>query len=198
MTVLLVGFTSGAEAQRLGRLFSTPEERLQLDELRRELEYGQPPEPEPEPDRIEVKVQRGPTFSQFTINGVVLRSGGGGSTWVNGTRVEQGAVTREGVRVDASDDGNQVKIVLPSGVHTIQLKAGQKIDVASGAVLEAFEFKGNETSRNAFVLEERTESDVQVPAAQSLELPGSAGVGTGLAPTGDVREQLEKLLEKSE
>ena len=59
-------------------------------------------------------------------------------------------MTREGVRVDTMPDGKGVKITLPSGADTIQLKAGQKIDVASGAVLDAFEYREGEDSRNAF------------------------------------------------
>ena len=79
-----------------------------------------------------------------------LRSGGSGSTWVNGLRVSNGHMTREGVRVDSSMGSSEVKITLPSGVDSIRLKPGQKIDVATGAVLDAFEHRKNETSRSAF------------------------------------------------
>ncbi len=123
-----------AEAQRLGRLFSTPEERALLDELRRERKIVSP-----DPQVVDI-VPDTPTVEQVTINGVVLRSGGTNSAWINGRQVDAGARTREGVRVDTSaTQGGRVKITLPSGAETIDLKPGQKIDVDSGVVVEAYE-----------------------------------------------------------
>lgn len=195
MLIFAVPAMSQAQQQRLGRLFSTPEERLQLDEIRREYEYGQAPEPEPEVELPKVEVKRGPTFSQFTINGVVLRSNGTGSTWVNGARVNQGEVTREGVRIEKAEGGKRVKIVLPSGADSIRLKAGQKIDVASGAVLEAYEYKGTEGSRNAFAGDASVTAGSGV-AANKGEL-SLENAKKGLEAVQGAGDRLKKLLEEN-
>lgn len=123
-----------ADAQRLGRLFSTPDERALLDELRRERQIV-----DPDPQVVET-VTDTPLVEQVTINGLVLRSSGVNSAWINGRQVDGGARTREGVQVDTSaTQGGRVKITLPSGAETIDLKPGQRIDVDSGVVVEAYE-----------------------------------------------------------
>ena len=145
-----------AEAQRLGRLFSTPDERALLDELRRERQIV-----DPDPQVLEV-VPDSPSVEQVTINGVVLRSGGPDSAWVNGRHVDGGARTREGVRVDTSATrGGRVKIILPSGAETVDLKPGQKIDVESGVVVEAYEHSSGARSYTVF---DRVSADTEQPS----------------------------------
>ena len=161
--------STGQSERSLGRLFLTPEERFQLDEARRSYEYGVAPEPATKVEEATNAGEQPPAFSQFTINGLVIRSSGTSSTWVNGSRLSQGEVTREGVKVDAMPDGQAVKITLPSGVDSIQLKAGQKIDVASGAVLDAYEVRQGEDSRNAFAPAEPDSTDLLEQASDVSE-----------------------------
>ncbi len=143
-----------ADAQRLGRLFSTPDERALLDELRRERQIV-----DPDPQVVET-VTDTTSVEQVTINGVVLRSSGANSAWINGRQVDGGARTREGVRVDTSAaQGGRVKITLPSGAETIDLKPGQKIDVDSGVVVEAYERSSG--SRAYTVFDRVSESPAQ-------------------------------------
>ena len=139
-----------ASGQGLGRLFITPEERFQLDELRREYEYGEPVEEEVAAD---VQPEQDPIELQLTINGLVVRSSGNNSTWINGNRVSRGEATREGIQV-RDEAGGRVRITLPSGIDTIQLKPGQKIDVATGVVLDAYQIgpSGQEDAESAFDL----------------------------------------------
>ena len=152
-----------AEAQRLGRLFSTPEERALLDELRRERHLVSP-----EPQSLVEVAPEIPNLEQVTIDGVVLRSSGANSAWINGRHVTGGDTTREGVRVDTSPaGGGRVKITLPSGVETIDLKPGQKIDVNSGVVVEAYE-RGS-GPRGLTVFDRVSRSDIVVPESDSTE-----------------------------
>lgn len=140
------------EAQRLGRLFSTSDERALLDELRRERQIVAP-----EQQSVVEIVPDTPSVEQVTINGVVLRSGGVNSAWINGRPVDAGARTREGVRVDTSGArGGGVKITLPSGAETINLKPGQKIDVDSGVVIEAYE---RASGAHAYTVFDRVSAD---------------------------------------
>ena len=137
------------QAQSLGRLFSSPEERFQLDEIRREYEYGSPVEEE----TTEVaETSADPIELQLTINGLVVRSSGTNSTWVNGSRVSRGESTREGIKV-RDEAGGEVRITLPSGIDTVKLKPGQKIDVASGVILDAYESAPEAEAESAFDLE---------------------------------------------
>lgn len=180
-----------AEAQRLGRLFSTPEERALLDELRRERKIVAP-----DPQVVEI-VPDTPTVDQVTINGVVLRSGGTNSAWINGRQVDAGTRTREGVRVDTSAvQGGRVKITLPSGAETIDLKPGQKIDVDSGVVVEAYE---RASGAGAYTVFDR----VSIDAAESPEAGTEAATTnkpstqTQPSPTGpDGTQYPEALLER--
>ncbi len=153
-----------ADAQRLGRLFSTPDERALLDELRRERQIV-----DPDPQVTEI-IPDSPSVEQVTIDGVVLRSSGADSAWVNGRQVDGGSRTREGVRVDTSaTQGGRVKITLPSGAETIDLKPGQKIDVDSGIVIEVYE---RASGGRAYTVFDRVSADAALtPGAGAEALP---------------------------
>jgi hypothetical protein len=158
LAVLGAMLAAPASAQRLGRLFTTQEERQVLEEARREYEYGAPA---PESPSVPQPQQTESVVSKLTINGVVLRSSGVNSTWVNGSPV-LGGVTREGLRVEADrHSGGNVRITLPSGVGTVQLRAGQKIDVGSGSVQEGYQRDTTEDAASAFELA----PDAQAPRA---------------------------------
>ncbi len=178
LAVVLVLVSYDAEAQRLGRLFSTPEERALLDELRRERKIVAP-----DPQVTEI-VPDTPTVEQVIINGVVLRSGGTSSAWINGRQVDAGARTREGVRVDTSPaGGGRVKITLPSGAETIDLKPGQKIDVNSGVVVEAYE---RASGARAYTVFDRVAIDGEegTEIGAGAAAPGEARPGEQAAPVG--------------
>ena len=139
-----------AEAQqRLGRLFFSPEERLALEEARREYELRG--EVAPEPDEPLETAPAEPAVLRLGVDGVVLRSDGLESTWVNGSPVI-GGVTREGLRVEADrgSTGGDVSITLPSGLETVRLRPGQKVDVVSGTVIEVYEREQSEGAASVF------------------------------------------------
>ena len=127
-----------------GRLFLTPAERAHLDELRRvrpqqarpaQVEEGRagttqtsidiPPPPPPEP---------------FTMNGLVVRSRGPNTVWVDGQPVLSTQETDKGVRIDTrhtSAAGTPVT-VLESG-RAVRLKPGQTYVPDSGRLTERYE-----------------------------------------------------------
>lgn len=104
-----------AQTQPLGRLFNTPQERAQLDARRAGAETppasgAQTPLPPPQP---------------LQVNGVVLRSGGRGTVWINQSPAPDSSVN---VRKDRS-----VSLRLPSGRRII-LKPGQSYDETTGTI----------------------------------------------------------------
>jgi hypothetical protein len=109
--------TLTVQAEPLGRLFFTPEQRALLDTARRTMPMNAGSAAET------------PSAPDFSLKGIVTRSDGKRSIWVNG-RVEQG-VARPGAQ-----DRNQVQIQLPSG--EVKLKVGQSIDPATGQVTENY------------------------------------------------------------
>ena len=131
---------------RIGRLFSTAEQRIALDRFRdrpavEQVVVTAALEPEPEP---ELALDPGPGRDapglSVTVNGVVLRSDGHRLAWVDGVEAGDGATTPGGVGIEVDRaPGGHVRIRLPErGVHA-DLKPGQTIDVARGSVFEAYE-----------------------------------------------------------
>ena len=94
----------------------------------------------------------GPLVEQVTINGIVLRSSGNNYSWINGDNIRSGDATPEGIRVETRQlsGGGTIRLVLPSGLDTVQLKPGQKIDVMTGSVLEPYEQRPAERAVKLF------------------------------------------------
>lgn len=171
--------TPQAHAQRLGRLFTTPEQRSVLNEIRTQAQFAEPelePEPEPQTSNVTVTEQEstGPSIANLTINGVVRRRGGRTTVWVNGREIDRGDVTREGVLVEsATRRSGDVRLRLPSGTETIALRPGQKIDIRTGTVLEPYERSPSEDTQGAFLAKPEGNS------AQSVSTPPSLPTAAG-------------------
>ena len=101
----------------LGRLFHTPEQRAMLDLARKSTPLSAAGE-------IDTASGQG-----LSVTGVVTRSDGRRSTWVNG-RVEHD------VGVTRNQDRSQVWVKLPGG--EVKLKVGQSLDPATGQVAEGY------------------------------------------------------------
>ena len=82
---------SSTEAQSLGRLFTTAEERATLDEIRLDPDFGKVEVIEVAPVANEPDE---PVVPHVTINGVVFRSSGINASWINGLSVSSDS-TRE-------------------------------------------------------------------------------------------------------
>ena len=136
-----------SHAQRIGRLFSTPEQRAALDGMRDDPGFGRKPAPaaaaaaEPEPVAGSgPKPMPEPAAPAVTINGIVLRGGVQRVSWINGVAVDAGAAAPGGIRIDAGRaPGGRFRVRLPDGRSTIDLKPGQKTGVVKGRVLEGYE-----------------------------------------------------------
>lgn len=121
-----------AEPPQIGRLFTTPAEREGLDRLRDA--GGQAPAPEPVAAAVATEAQPAPPPppppEPIAVTGIVTRSDGKSVVWINGTpQTDQHVTARPGATPTAT-------VTLPSGQRA-SVKAGQAIDVTTGAVGDA-------------------------------------------------------------
>jgi len=138
----LVAVTSAAPvraAELEGRLFFRPDERALLDDARRRPDRLPPPKPEPGL----VPVAPPPPPPPVTLNGVVRRSDGTSTVWLNG-RPASGRQTGSGLEVMPPGPPNpagRVTVRVPESGRRVDLGVGQQIDVTSGEVRERFRMR---------------------------------------------------------
>ena len=134
LLVTMAGLSGAAfAADDLGRLFTTPAERAQLDEARR----AAPLEPLPviapqtrgaEPVEIE---------GALTLRGVVKRGAGRSTAWVNDSNTYEGDLDSPYRTVDKSGiAADQVSLKLPDGRASVKVKVGQTYEPASTRIRE--------------------------------------------------------------
>lgn len=112
---------SHAEPHRIGRLFFSPDERAILDRLRKKNGRGTVSATE-----------------QMTLNGIVRRSSGKTTTWINQLPQHENE-TPQGIAVHPGQASKPAALLLlPSG-RQINLKAGQTFDTTKGKVREGYE-----------------------------------------------------------
>lgn len=103
-------------AEDLGRLFFTPEQRAMLDLARRTQSTTAP---------------SGDTGSDgVTLSGIVTRSDGRQTVWINGRPQPAGVAT--------SRSPSSASIPLPGGGGQVRLRVGQTLDPSSGKVEEGY------------------------------------------------------------
>jgi hypothetical protein len=121
-----------ADEPPLGRLFLTPDQRAALDNARR--------------NRIRAealaaaadKKPKIPPPKSVTINGVVTRSDGESTVWVNGRPTD--GETADGMQVIISPGtGSSVVVREPDKGRKVRLKVGQRADLVTGRVQESYE-----------------------------------------------------------
>ncbi len=119
------------------RLFTTPAERRMLDRLRESVqEGGAPAAPRPAP----VVAEPEPPAEPIRVDGVVMRSGGPDTVWVDGEPVPSRAGTvSPDLRIERGADGAGTVTLRARGAsRTVRLKPGQRYDPSTGRVTEAF------------------------------------------------------------
>ena len=131
---------------RIVRLFSSPEQRIELDRMRNDADFGREaaavagaPEPETAPE-IAREAGREPAVPALTFNGIALRGDGHRVTWVNGVETATGSTgPRDSSIAVAHAPGVHIRISLPGSSVSPALKPGQTVDFRAGRVLDAYE-----------------------------------------------------------
>lgn len=105
-----------ADAQQLGRLFFTPERRESLERQRA------------------FNVQEAQTLqgSSMTLDGVVYRSGGKSTVWINRQAQTENEAPRTGVSAVVSPKAPGSAVLAPGEEAPTQLKVGEAINRATG------------------------------------------------------------------
>ncbi len=119
LAFVLIFFLGNAQAEDLGRLFFTPEQRTALD-ARRKARV---------PDRPAVTSVVSPTTR---LDGYVKRSGGRSTVFVNGEALLEG--TAEAPVVDPERRGGRVPVTGGEGRPRVELRPGQVLERDTGAV----------------------------------------------------------------
>ena len=161
---LAVATGPAAAEEKLGRLFFTPAERAALDSQRKLAG-----EMANRPVRKDVEQPKAPPPKMVTLNGVLRRSDGETTIWVNGQAVHDrfrnvdvmpGSISRESVAVQLPGTGRQVK-----------LKVGQSVDSMTGEVEESYR-RSPEPDESGAVTEPEKRIQAQTSrAADATEKP---------------------------
>lgn len=166
---------------RIGRLFSTPAQRVELDGLRVRSDDAVDAEPVVEHAGGEFRPgsPSGPSALAARFDGVVVRSDGHRVSWIDGVETTEGATTPAGVRIDADHSpGGRPRIRLSHGQSRAVLEPGQFID-ESGRTRRAYELRSNDVVEGMYVERKIDFSggDAEVDAAASVEGPRSVSLG---------------------
>ena len=133
MVLIILGLSPVSQAEEVfGRFYTTPKQREQLDEARRtQPEQIKLTVPEQEiPESNDGVVQ--PSTSSIMLDGIVYRSDGKNTAWINRNSTNEGNVETQYTRVEEKDVGsNNVTIQLPGSGDRVPMKVGQEYDVNS-------------------------------------------------------------------
>lgn len=132
LLVLLFGFYQQIWAEGLQRLFTTAQERATLN-TERDKPPPKPPKPSTRAKKEPPGLPKAPHY--ITFNGVVIRSEGPSTVWVN----DRNELFQQGFQVELEQQNDaSISIVLPRG-QRILLKPGQTTNTLDGSIKESFE-----------------------------------------------------------
>ncbi len=136
--VLCVTPCAQAASDGFGRLFTTPEERRNLQVLR----YSEPEIEEVieiivEVDEVAEEETESRELEGITLNGIVYRKGGKSTAWLNGSNSYEGSLTSEYFRINTGDiNSKKVSVTVPEADLEFDLKVGQTYEPNDGSLLD--------------------------------------------------------------
>ncbi len=127
MIVVLIGTLPAAHAadDAIGRIFFTPAQRAQLDLARSQKIVATQVKDEPIPEFV-------------TYNGIVRRTDGKATVWVNNRAMSGAELNAAQPLAGRIDRNGQILLQAPQGAGSLQLKVGQSAELLSGRVDEAY------------------------------------------------------------
>ena len=159
-------------ADGLGRLFLTPEQRAQLDVVREKRDRRLPVTTETEAAPVvTAPTPQGPDV--VTYNGVVRRSDGKSTVWINGKPVnerDKGQTASDVTVLGVGRDGT-VSVSVPHVGRRASLKVGQSLDVNAGTIGEPYTWPST-----------RQRAPENTPVGTAPTVPSAASTATGSTP----------------
>ncbi len=150
--VLCIAPCTHAASDGFGRLFTTPEERKKLQELR----YSAPKIEETVEvfvEKIEEIVEEEPKprdIERITLNGLVYRKDNKSTAWLNGSNNYEGSLESEYFRINTNDiDSEKVSVTVPKVNLNFDLKVGQTYELNNESLLDIVE---NDDDRKISIL----------------------------------------------
>ena len=123
-------------AEPIGRLFTSPAERSNLDYLRQTRKLNTPVKIDEPTEMFEAKPIELP--DSVNLQGYVKRNDGKESTvWVNNQALQENSSNKDVVVGRLSEQGNRVPLKLSGNGKRLSLKAGQVYDPETNRVREA-------------------------------------------------------------
>lgn len=126
-------------AEDFGRLFTTPKQRQQLDEIRKArtnivIEIKDEELAIDQDTIIEVS-----NTEELQVKGLVYRSDGKNTAWINDTNSYEGNMVSDYFGVDSSQiEENEITIEMPLNQRSIKMKVGQSYDPALEQIRDIF------------------------------------------------------------
>ena len=130
-----------AASDGFGRLFTTPEERRNLQILR----YSKPEIEEVieiivEVDEVAEEKAEPRDIDGITLNGIVYRQGGKSTAWLNGSNSYEGSLTSEYFRINTGYiNSMKVSVTVPEAGLEFDLKVGQTYEPNNDRLLDIVE-----------------------------------------------------------
>jgi len=126
LLLVIAPVAQAAEAAPIGRVFFTPEQRAQLDTLRTQKAVASQVRDEPIPENV-------------TYNGIVRRSDGKTTVWVNNEAMTDAELRVKQSIVGRVDRNGRILLQTPAaGTGPLQLKVGQSAGLLSGKIDETY------------------------------------------------------------
>jgi hypothetical protein len=126
LLVVLAGFATPSPGASLGRLFFTPDERANLDRAR-EVSGIAAPESAPTEQAGSV-----------TLNGIVKRSNGKTTIWVNQTVQHETDIPPSSKKLAGKSQVADFPVLVQKTGKTVTLKVGQTLEIDSGVIREGY------------------------------------------------------------
>ncbi|MGK0296417.1 MAG: hypothetical protein ACI9XC_000005 [Gammaproteobacteria bacterium] len=137
-TLVCISLSAAAD-NGFGRFYTSPRQRMQLDEQR----IKRPDEEivvDIVPDNLMDITSEEETVTiidSITLNGLVYRTDGKNTAWLNSNSTNEGSIENQYTRVNENNvHSNNVEITLPDNQSRIELKVGQQYDVRSKQVYD--------------------------------------------------------------
>jgi hypothetical protein len=123
-------------AEPLGRLFFTPAQRAQLDVARKQRARTALAT-----ETTEEASTAAPTPQTITYDGVVQRTDGKSTVWINSRPTHEKEAASGGVIVGRVRADGGVSLQIPQSGRAVELKPGQSVELLSGTIEEKYSRK---------------------------------------------------------